>query len=263
MKQLKNDCPIGFLDSGIGGVSVLRQAVGLLPNENYFFFSDSVNNPYGDKTDIEIINRCDEIVSFMLEGKKCKAVVLACNTASAKAAAYLRDKYHTVPIIAIEPAYKMVHDFAPEGFTLVMATRGTLESEKFAALYKKYDNANTELLPCVGMADLIEQERFDELDLYLENLLEEYRGKAENVVLGCTHYPLAKENIKKVLGDVRFFDGANGVARQLEQVLKRENLLCKSDEKGKVEFVDSSKTEAQRLEKERRFFSVLEASYNE
>lgn len=263
MKQLKNDCPIGFLDSGIGGVSVLRQAVKLLPNERYFFFSDSLNNPYGDKADGEIKKRCDEIVSFLVECKKCKAVVLACNTASAKAAAYLREKYYDVPIIAIEPAYKMVHDFAPDGFTLVMATRGTLESEKFAVLYKKYDNENTELLACVGMADLIEQDRQEELDLYLENLLGKYRGKAENVVLGCTHYPLAKENIKKVLGDVRFFDGANGVARQLEHVLKRENLLCLSAEKGKIEFVDSSKDEAKRIEKERRFFAVLNACYDE
>ena len=241
----------------------MRQAVKLLPNESYFFFSDSLNNPYGDKADGEIKKRCDEIVSFLVECKKCKAVVLACNTASAKAAAYLREKYYDVPIIAIEPAYKMVHDFAPDGFTLVMATRGTLESEKFAALYKKYDNENTELLACVGMADLIEQDRQEELDLYLENLLGKYRGRAENVVLGCTHYPLAKENIKKVLGDVRFFDGANGVARQLEHVLKRENLLRLSAEKGGIEFVDSSKDEAKRIEKERRFFAVLNACYDE
>ena len=241
----------------------MRQAVTLLPNESYFFFSDSLNNPYGDKTDGEIIARCDELVGEMINERKCKAVVLACNTASAKAAAYLREKYYDVPIIAIEPAYKMVHDFAPDGFTLVMATKGTLESEKFSALYSKYDNGNTELLACVGMADLIEQDRQDELDLYLENLLGKYRDKAENVVLGCTHYPLAIQNIKKVLGDVRFFDGANGVARRLEQVLKRENLLCLSAEKGRIEFVDSSKDEAKRIEKERRFFSQLNDYYNE
>lgn len=241
----------------------MRQAVALLPNERYFFFSDSLNNPYGDKADGEIIARCDELVGEMINERKCKAVVLACNTASAKAAAFLRKKYASTPIIAIEPAYKMVHDFAPDGFTLVMATKGTLESEKFSALYSKYDNGNTELLACVGMADLIEQDRQEELDLYLENLLGKYRGKAENVVLGCTHYPLAMQNIKKVLGDVRFFDGANGVARRLEQVLKRENLLSESAEKGTVLFVDSSKTEAQRREKERRFFAVLNACYDE
>lgn len=242
---------------------MLRQAVTLLPNESYFFFSDSLNNPYGDKADGEIIARCDELVGEMINERKCKAIVLACNTASAKAAAFLRKKYASTPIIAIEPAYKMVHDFAPDGFTLVMATKGTLESEKFSALYSKYDNGNTELLACVGMADLIEQDRQEELDLYLENLLGKYRGKAENVVLGCTHYPLAMQNIKKVLGDVRFFDGANGVARRLVQVLKREKLLCLSAEKGRIEFVDSSKDEAQRREKERRFFAVLNACYDE
>lgn len=242
---------------------MLRQTVALLPNESYFFFSDSLNNPYGDKADGEIIARCDELVGEMINERKCKAIVLACNTASAKAAAFLRKKYASTPIIAIEPAYKMVHDFAPDGFTLVMATKGTLESEKFSALYSKYDNGNTELLACVGMADLIEQDRQEELDLYLENLLGKYRGKAENVVLGCTHYPLAMQNIKKVLGDVRFFDGANGVARRLVQVLKREKLLCLSAEKGRIEFVDSSKDEAQRREKERRFFAVLNACYDE
>lgn len=108
----------------------------------------------------------------MTEKKHCKAVVLACNTASAKAVDFLRNKYNTLPIIAIEPAYKMVHDNSPEGFTLVMATRGTIESEKFHRLYSKYDNGNTELLSCVGMADLIEQSRFDELDNYLQSCSE-------------------------------------------------------------------------------------------
>jgi len=83
-----NDNPIGYLDSGIGGVTVLRKTVTLLPNENYFFFSDSAHNPYGDKTDEEVIARCDEIVQLMIQ-KNCKAVVLACNTASAKAAGFL------------------------------------------------------------------------------------------------------------------------------------------------------------------------------
>lgn len=251
------DLPVGFLDSGIGGVSVLREAVKLLPNENYFFFSDSLNNPYGDKSDDEIISRCDEIVQYMLEEKKCKAIVLACNTASAKAAEYLRNKYSDVPIVAIEPAYKMVHDFAPKGFTLVMATRGTLESEKFAALYSKYDNGNTDLLACVGMADLIEQGRFDELDKYLEELLGKYRGRAENVVLGCTHYPLAVENIKKVLGDVRFFDGANGVARQLKRVLEKAELISTSERTGIIDFEDSSISQEEKNIKHKRFLSKI------
>jgi glutamate racemase len=248
---------IGFLDSGIGGISVLSKAIKLLPNEDYFFFSDSVNNPYGDKSDEEIINRCDEIVSLMLNEKDCKAIVLACNTASAKAVGYLREKYTDTPIIAIEPAYKMVHDYNPDGFTLVMATRGTLESEKFHKLFYTYYNNNTTLLACVGLADLIEQEKKEELKEYLEKMLGNYKGIVSNVVLGCTHYPLAKEEIREVLGDVNFFDGAEGVSRQLKRVLTDKDLLNSKKEQGKIDFTDSSISPQQKKEKEVRFFKLL------
>ena len=152
---MKNSAPIGFLDSGIGGSTVLTKTLALLPNENYVFFSDSANCPYGDKSDEEIIERCDKIVSLLINDYNCKAIVIACNTASAKASAYLRKKY-SLPIIAIEPAYKMVYDRNPDGFTLVMATNGTLESEKFHKLYYKYNNHKTALIACVGLADIIE-----------------------------------------------------------------------------------------------------------
>lgn len=249
--------PIGFLDSGIGGISVLRKAVKVLPNEDYFFFSDSINNPYGDKSDEEIINRCDELVSLMVNKKQCKAVVLACNTASAKAVKFLREKYADLPIIAIEPAYKMVHDNNPDGFTLVMATRGTLESEKFHKLFYTYYNNNTSLLACVGMADLIEQDRKDDLKKYLADILKEYVGRVDNVVLGCTHYPLAKAEIEAVLGKVNFYDGALGVSNQLKRVLEDMDLLNDKSEDYEIEFVDSSPDEKTRLQKKNRFFELL------
>ncbi len=249
--------PIGFLDSGIGGISVIRKAVRLLPNEDYFFFSDSVNNPYGDKCDEEIISRCDELTDLMVNKKSCKAIVLACNTASAKAVSFLREKYTDTPIIAIEPAYKMVHDYNPDGFTLVMATRGTLESEKFHKLFYTYYNNNTSLLACVGLADLIEQEKKEELREYLERNLHDYKGKVSNVVLGCTHYPLAKAEIKEVLGDVNFFDGADGVSRQLKRVLTEKDLLNNKKDKFTIEFVDSSETPEQQEQKKKRFFDLL------
>lgn len=249
--------PIGFLDSGIGGISVIRKAVRLLPNEDYFFFSDSVNNPYGDKCDEEIISRCDELADLMVNKKNCKAIVLACNTASAKAVSFLREKYTDTPIIAIEPAYKMVHDYNPDGFTLVMATRGTLESEKFHKLFYTYYNNNTSLLACVGLADLIEQEKKEELREYLERNLHDYKGRVSNVVLGCTHYPLAKAEIKEVLGDVNFFDGADGVSRQLKRVLIEKDLLNNKKDKFTIEFVDSSETPKQQEQKKKRFFDLL------
>ena len=179
---MKENKPIGIFDSGIGGVTVLREIIKILPNENYVYYSDSKNNPYGDKSDEEIINLCDNIVKMMLE-KECKAIVIACNTASAKAAKYLRQKYRELPIIAIEPAYKMVHDYSYEQPTLVMATKGTIESEKFNLLYKKYNNHKTKLLPCIGLADVIEDGNKEKQKEVLEKILGQYKGKIKNVVL--------------------------------------------------------------------------------
>lgn len=174
--------PIGVFDSGIGGVTVLKEIVKILPNENYIYYSDSKNNPYGDKEDKQILKICDKIVKLLIQ-KKCKAVVIACNTASAKAVKYLREKYQEIPFVAIEPAYKMVHDYSYDRPTLVMATKGTIESEKFNLLYHKYDNHKTELLSCVGLADIIEDGNQERLEKYLKENLQKYSGKVKNVVL--------------------------------------------------------------------------------
>ena len=173
---------IGIFDSGIGGVTVLREIINILPNENYIYFSDSINNPYGDKKQEKIIEICDKIVQNLLK-KNCKAIVIACNTASAVAAKHLREKYKEIPIIAIEPAYKMVYDYAYDNPTLVMATKGTIESEKFNILYNKYDKHKTELLECVGLADVIEEGNEEKIKNYLKENLGKYKGKVQNVVL--------------------------------------------------------------------------------
>lgn len=131
-------------------------------------------------------------------------MVIACNTASAKAARSLRAQFTQIPIAAIEPAYKVVHDENPQGKTLIMATKGTIKSEKFRRLYYSYYNHKTCIHSCPGLADLIEKGGKEELEEYLRKTLAPYRDEVQNVVLGCTHYPLAKEEIKDVLGDVRF-----------------------------------------------------------
>ena len=215
---------IGIFDSGIGGSTVLKEIIKILPQENYIYYSDSKNNPYGDKSDEEIKKLCDNIVQKLIQ-KNCKAIVIACNTASAKAARFLRKKYKEIPIIAIEPAYKMVHDFAYEGRTLVMATKGTIESEKFNLLFNKYNNQKTDLLACKGLADIIEEGNKQKIEEYLNENLSKYKNKIENVVLGCTHYPLIQEEIKNVLGDVTFFNGAQSLAKHLKEVLKENSLL--------------------------------------
>ena len=252
-KEISKEGSIGVFDSGIGGVTVLREIIKILPNENYIYYSDSKNNPYGDKTKQEIIKRCEEVFSYLLE-KNCKAIVIACNTASAIAVNTLREKYKDIPIIAIEPAYKMVHDYAYDGETLVMATKGTIESERFNLLYNKYNNHKTKLIECVGLADRIEEGNENKIKEYLEKNLKEYKGKVENVVLGCTHYPLIQEEIGQVLGEnVRFFNGANRLAVHLKEVLLEKDLISKSNEKGKIDFCDSS----EKKEKEERFYKFL------
>lgn len=243
---------IGVFDSGIGGANVLKEILKVLPNENYTYYSDSKNNPYGDKDDKTIIRICDEIVNNFIE-KKCKAIVIACNTASAKAVKLLREKYPNQIIIAIEPAYKMVHDFAYDKPTLVMATKGTIESEKFHNLYKKYDNKKTYLLECRGLADIIEDGNENAIKKYLSYNLSEYKGRVENVVLGCTHYPLIQNEIEEVLGKVRFFNGAPNLAMHLKKVLEQNNLIAESKTAGRIEFKDSSNSEF----KKQRFFNYL------
>ena len=247
---MQDNRKIGVFDSGIGGVTVLKEIIKILPNENYIYYSDSKNNPYGDKEDKEILEICDNILNNFIE-EECKTIVIACNTASAKAVKYLREKYTKIPFIAIEPAYKMVHDYAYDKPTLVMATKGTIESEKFNLLYQKYDNHKTFLLPCVGLADIIEKGNKDKIIKYLKDNLEQYRRNVENVVLGCTHYPLIKEEIKEVLGQVEFFNGAPNLAKHLKKVLEEKELLGKN--KGTIEFVDSQQSK----EKEERFYSIL------
>ena len=158
------------------------------------------------------------ISSILFIDIDCHIIIIACNTASAMAVNYLRDKYKDIQFIAIEPAVKLAYDLSTDA-TLIMATKGTMDSEKFHQLYDKYHHENFYLLSCTGLANLIEENDIDKVRNYLKNQLSVYRGKVCNVVLGCTHYPLIKDYIKEVLGDVLFFDGAVGVAKRLSQII--------------------------------------------
>jgi len=146
----------------------------------------------------------------------------------------------------------MVHDYSENGKTLVMATKATIQSEKFNCLYNKYDNGETILLQCEGLADKIENGSKEEIYQQLEKLLGAYKNKVENVVLGCTHYPLVQEQIKEILGDdVMFFNGAHNLAIHLQEVLKTSKLLGENE--GKIEFID---TQNSKIKKE-RFYNYL------
>lgn len=237
---------IGIFDSGIGGVTVLNEILKIMSNYHYVYYSDSFNNPYGDKTEKELEAITENIVKYLIS-KGCKIIVIACNTASAICKDFLRKKFD-IPIIAIEPAIKQVYDNNPQGKTLVMATKGTIESEKFLELYNKFDNRNMIINAFPGLADLIEQDKKDQIKNYLQEHLQYEDVKA--VVLGCTHYPLIKKEITDVLGNVIFFDGSVGVARKLKTVVEEMNIY---EEDLKIEFIDSSKDK----NKEKRFYSLL------
>lgn len=250
---MEKENKIGIFDSGIGGITVLKEILKILPNEDYLYYSDSIHNPYGDRTDQEIVRYCDEIIKLFIK-ENCKAIVIACNTASAKAANELRKKYPNLIIVAIEPAYKMVHDYAYEDTTLVMATKGTISSEKFNLLYQKYNNYKTYLLPCQGLADLIEKNQKDQIKVYLKKKIGIYKGKVKNVVLGCTHYPLIEKEISNVLGEVQFFNGASRLALHLKKLLEEQDIINEKNGKEKINFIDSSYSE----EKKTRFYQILE-----
>ncbi len=239
---------IGIFDSGIGGVTVFKKILEKIPNGHFIYYSDSINNPYGDKSRDELINIVDNIVNKLIN-LGVKVIVIACNTASYVCKDYLRNKYKNIIFIAIEPAYKMVYDNNFNGKTLVMATKGTIENEKFLALYHKYDNHKTILLPCISLADLIEQNG-NVMD-YLNKNLKEYKD-IDNVVLGCTHYPLIKNEISKVLGNVEFYDGSDGVSRELVKQLNANNIKYTYD-KLEIKYIDSSNN----LDKEKRFYEIL------
>ena len=240
---------IGVIDSGIGGVTVLKELLKELPNEDYIYYSDSINNPYGDKTNEEIISIVDNVVNILIN-KGVKIIIIACNTASSICKEYLRNKYD-IPFIVIEPAYKVVYDYAKEYKTLIMATRATINSDNFKKLFNEYDNHNTILCSCSGLADLIEEGNKEKIIEYLNNHIGMYKG-VKNVVLGCTHYPLVKDEIKEVLGDVTFFDGSAGVSHHTKEVLINNNLLS-DNKKGSITFIDSSNNK----EKEKLFFNLI------
>lgn len=241
---------IGILDSGIGGVTVLKEIIKVLPNENYVYYSDSIHNPYGEKTQDEVLDYVDNIIKFLIT-RNCKAIVIACNTATALTIDVMRKKYQNLIIIGIEPAYKMIYDNHKMGKTLVMATPATIKSDRFLNLYHTYDNKNTILKACPNLAFLIENGNINKVKEYLRDNLK--FDNIESVVLGCTHYPLIRKEISEVLGNVLFYDGSKGVANRLLFLLKENNLLNNSCSNLTIDFFDSANSE----NKKARFYELL------
>lgn len=222
--------PIGVFDSGLGGVSVLRNMSALLPKEDFIYFGDDKNAPYGTKSEEEILRLAIDDTSFLLQ-KNVKAIVIACNTATSAAANHLRETL-SVPVIGMEPALKPASLSRKEGVIGVMATPATLKQKKFRLLYEKYgDHAMP--IPCPGLMEFAEKGILsgEEIDVFLKKLLAPYRKfPLESVVLGCTHYVFLKAAISKALPGVILYDGNEGTARQLKRVLEERNWLKETGE---------------------------------
>lgn len=232
---MNNTCPIGFFDSGLGGISVLRGTRRLLPGEDYLYFGDSFHAPYGDRS-LEEVRELSCAAAQHLLDRGAKAIVIACNTATSAAAECLRAKYPQVPIIGTEPAVKPAVERHPGGRILVMATARTLREKKFHDLWDLYrDRADIVPVPCVGLMEFVERGvlRGTELEAFLRKLLTPFlTAPVDAVVLGCTHYPFLEGAIRKVLGlGPEILDGSDGVARQLRRRLE-ELELCNPDTTG-------------------------------
>lgn len=242
--ETETNRPIAVLDSGVGGISVLRELRRRLPGENYLYFGDSANAPYGERS-VESVRALTLAHADELFAAGAKALVVACNTATAAAIGALRERFADRPVIGIEPALKPAVLQKPHSTVLVMATPLTLGQEKFARLLAQYaDRARILTLPCHGLVELIERgvTHGPELDALLRGLFAPLSGEAiDSVVLGCTHYPLVRPAIRAVLGtDVALFDGGEGTARETARQLALHGLCRPNDGPGHVIWRNSS-----------------------
>jgi len=233
---------IGIFDSGVGGLSVLREIWAQLPHEHTLYFADTTHCPYGSRSADEIRELSVGIVRFLIR-RGAKVIVVACNTASAAALHHLRDRFD-IPIVGMEPAVKPAAERTHTGKVGVIATQVTFQGELFARLVERFANG-VDVLPqvCPGLVEQVEAGKLDDpetdrlLRLYLQPMVE---GGFDSLVLGCTHYPFLREAIQRVVGqEVEIIDPAPAVARQTGRVLEQDGLLRVSQEPARRLFYTS------------------------
>jgi len=226
---MNNDSPIGVFDSGVGGLSVLREIRRELPNEALLYVADTRHVPYGDKPDDYIRERARSVAQFCA-GQGAKALVVACNTATAVAVADLRQEF-AIPVIAMEPAVKPAVAATRTGVVGVLATTGTLASARFAALLARF-GTDTRVVtqPCPGLVECVERGALDDAESealvrsYVEPLL---AAGADTLILGCTHYAFLAPLIRRAAGpEITLIDTGRAVAKQLRRTLETHALLA-------------------------------------
>lgn len=240
---MSSPLPIGIFDSGVGGVSVLREIRRELPAERLIYVADSRHAPYGDRTPAFVTARATTIIEYFLE-RQVKAVVVACNTATGIAVDTLRATFPSLPIVAIEPALKPAAARTRTGVIGVLATSGTLASEKFRRLVDAHgQRVRLVAAAGTGLVEQVERGAFDTpetralVERYVKPMVAE---GADTIVLGCSHYPFVERVIQSVAGpEVAVIDPAVAVARELGRRLEADAALAAHDATGSVEFLTS------------------------
>ena len=234
--------PIAVFDSGLGGISVLRCLRQELPAEDFLYFGDSANAPYGTRPLSEVRSLTVQNISA-LYGRGIKAAVIACNTATSAAVQLLRERFPEIPIIGMEPALKPAVLHHPHGLVLVLATPLTLREEKFSQLLSHFgEQAEAVPLPCPELVEFVERGELDSpaLSAYLHAKLDPYRDRADAAVLGCTHFPFLRAAIRRVLGDhAVLYDGGAGTARETRRQLALRGLLKPDGPVGSIQLENS------------------------
>lgn len=231
--------PIGFMDSGLGGLSVLREAIRIMPYEDFIYFGDSANAPYGTKTTEEIKKLTFAVVEKLLK-RGIKGLAIACNTATGAAVKQLRMEYPDLPLVGIEPAIKPAAIKSHGGRVLVMATPMTIKQEKFCKLLDKY-RQYCEIIPvpCEGLMEFVEKGDLEGEFLgeyFKEHISPLLTQNTETIVLGCTHYPFLKSYLRKFLGDekIELIDGSIGTSMELRRRLDEQGLLRQDNPDRKI-----------------------------
>lgn len=240
---------IGFFDSGVGGISVLHTAHRLLPHENFIYYGDNRNAPYGPRP-LEEIRALSKVAIEKLFERDVKALVIACNTATSAYADILRAQRRDIPIIGMEPALKPAHFARHGGKVIVLATDATLRLEKFERLMELYGD---DVITVIGhgLVELVESglAQSDKARQALERLLNPYVSQQiDAVVLGCTHYPFLRTHIQAIFPEAQIFDGREGTVLRLKSLLTRENLLS-NETPGTLEYLSSGTSEQIQLMK--------------
>lgn len=234
------------MDSGVGGISVLKHIHALLPHENLLYVADSKYAPYGNKTPAEITARCFAVADFLI-AQNVKALVVACNTATAAAIDAMREKY-PLPIIGMEPAVKPAAEASKNGVVGVLATVGTLKSAQFAALLESYGrNVKVVTQACVGLVECVERGELESTET--KALIRQYCAPlladgADTIVLGCTHYPFVKDAIREIVGGkISLIDTGAAVAKQLKRQLEENGFLSTSSQPASTQFWTNSEAD--------------------